>query len=128
MKCRHPFLQYMPNKPDKFGIKYLYLTDNLGEFVVLRLTVLYKNSGTNLTYNIYFSSIILAENSKKINITFVGTIRKNRRELPPSLQRRNQIHSTRILWALRAGKVLLVELQGGGLHMYFLYIGSSLNK
>ncbi|KAG8236302.1 hypothetical protein J437_LFUL016373 [Ladona fulva] len=154
MKCRYPFMQYMPNKPDKFEIK---------EFVVLRLTVLYKNSGTNITCNNYFSSISLSENSKKINITFVGTIRKIRRELPPSIQRRNQIHSTRprryfnglsskknknvlllstmhqdviisdtqkrkpdrilfynankILWALCAGKVLLVELQGGGLHI-----------
>ncbi|KAG8240088.1 hypothetical protein J437_LFUL019511 [Ladona fulva] len=110
----YPFIHYMPNKLDKFGIKYWFLTDvkskyclnallccgkddarisnqYLGEFVCCN-----RNSGTNITCNNYFSSISLVENSKNINITFVGTIRKNRRELPPSIQRRNQIHSTRV--------------------------------
>ena len=100
----------MPNKPDKFGIKYWILADvkskyclnafpycgkdfqrkskqSLGEFVVLRLAEPYKNSGINVTCNNYFLSISLAEELKKSKISLAGTIRKNRREFPPSVKK-----------------------------------------
>ncbi|KAG8231661.1 hypothetical protein J437_LFUL011606 [Ladona fulva] len=178
----------MPNKPDKFGIKYWVLTDvkskyclnalpycgkddarksnqSQGEFVVLRLAEPYKNDCINITCNNYFSSIILAEKLKKNN--------KNRRDLLQfnvcnEVSSSNEIHSTRvyensqghiltdyqakknknvlllntmnqdviiydtqkenhtqfysILWAVCAGNILLVGLQGGDLHMYFFIL------
>ncbi|KAG8239639.1 hypothetical protein J437_LFUL019304, partial [Ladona fulva] len=51
---------------------------SLGEYVILRLTDPYKNSGINN------------------KISLVGTMRKNRRELPPSVHLNSDVHSTRV--------------------------------
>ena len=77
---RCPFLQYMPNKPAKYGIKIFWLCDasltyasnariyvgrqpgsqpekNLGQNVVIQLTSPLKGSGRNVTMDNYFTGV-----------------------------------------------------------------------
>lgn len=103
---RCPFKQYIPSKPAKYGIKIWVVCDsktfyaynlepyvgrdrnnaaniNTGEMIVLRLTE--GLNGRNVTCDNYFTSHSLATELKKRQMTIVGTIRKNRNELPPIL-------------------------------------------
>lgn len=103
---RCPFRQYMPSKPAKYGIKFWVLCDsatsyvwniqpykgketgsiperNQGMRVVLDLTVGLK--GHNLTADNFFTSHQLGQKLLENQITLVGTIRKNKPELPPEI-------------------------------------------
>lgn len=104
-KARCPYTQYMPQKPDKFGLKFWLLADkktkfvlnafpylgaddhrppntDLASYVVMRLMAPYYKVGHNVTCDNFFTSVHLAENLKKEKTSIVGTIRKNRRDLP----------------------------------------------
>ena len=81
---RCPFIQYIPQKPAKFGIKFWMLCDattyyvlrafpyvgkeedlastGLGEFVTLTLMEPYRNAGLNVTCDNFFTSLSLAKN------------------------------------------------------------------
>jgi hypothetical protein len=108
-KTRCPYTQYMPQKPDKFGIKFWVLCDTetkfvlnsipylgrdefrpsntqLGEHVVMELTKPYYKGGYNVTCDNFFTSAKVAEALRKQRCSLVGTVRKNRMELPKSLQ------------------------------------------
>lgn len=102
------FIQYIPSKPAKYGIKMFaltdarmfytghleiycgkqvagpYLYDNTPHAIVKRMVKCISKSGRNVTCDNWFTSIPLAvdllENDK---LTMVGTIRKNKREIPP---------------------------------------------
>lgn len=104
---RCPFRVYMPNKPAKYGLKLFALVDSinyytknlelytgnqpLGPFtinnsalsVVKRLIEPIKQTGRNITIDNWFTSVALADDLLKDRITLIGTIRKNKRELPP---------------------------------------------
>lgn len=104
---RCQFRQYMPNKPEKYGIKfwmcvcaetcyvwkiqpYLGKSDDAapcektqGERVVLDLIDGLK--GHNVTMDKFFSSYELALKLLEKGITMVGTMRKNKRSIPPKL-------------------------------------------
>ncbi|XP_071052896.1 piggyBac transposable element-derived protein 4-like [Onthophagus taurus] len=105
------FRQYMPSKPNKYGIKIFALVDaknfyNLkmevylgtqpdGPFkvsnspgdVVIRLISPISKSGRNITVDNWFTSIPLADNLlKNHKVTLVGTVRKNKREIPVEFQ------------------------------------------
>ncbi|KAF2887332.1 hypothetical protein ILUMI_18841 [Ignelater luminosus] len=98
--CR--FTQYMPNKPDKFGIKpwiavdtkskyvlnaFSYLgkdetrpqDQTLSKNVVLQLLQPFTKKGRNVTTDNYFTSVKLAEKLIKLNTTIVGTMNRSRR-------------------------------------------------
>uniref|UniRef100_A0A2S2Q9N5 PiggyBac transposable element-derived protein 4 n=1 Tax=Sipha flava TaxID=143950 RepID=A0A2S2Q9N5_9HEMI len=105
-KCN--FRQYIPNKPNKYGIKifslvdaHLFYTTNIEVYVgkqpngpynqdisassiVKRMISPISKTGRNLSIDNRFTSVPLAvdllQNHK---ITMVGTIRKNKREIPP---------------------------------------------
>ena len=102
---RCPFRQYIPSKPGKYGIKFWVICDsetsyalkldiykgkepseqrasNLGTTVVLNLSDSYKNSGRNITCDNFFTSLQLGRELLRRKLTLVGTIRKNRTELP----------------------------------------------
>ncbi|XP_067121737.1 piggyBac transposable element-derived protein 4-like [Centruroides vittatus] len=100
------FRQYIPSKPNKYGIKIFLLVDsktfythnlevycgkqpdgpfsvsNSADSVVKRLTRPIVNSGRNITTDNWFTSFSLATDLLQDRLTLVGTIRKNRKEIP----------------------------------------------
>ena len=106
MKNRCPFIVFMPNKPDKFGLKFWVLAEvkskyvcnllpylealeknqrngkTLAEDVVMRLTdCLQRNRGYNITTDNFFSSVKVAALLQSKEITVVGTVRANSKGL-----------------------------------------------
>lgn len=108
-RCR--FRMYMPNKPAKYGIKVMAMTDARTQFLynayiysgrdcygqglspsekklskptqsVLRLVKPIEGSRRNVTGDNWFSSIELADELKKRSLTYVGTMKKNKTEIP----------------------------------------------
>ena len=95
MKDCCPFIVYMPNKQDKFGIKFWLLVEveskyvvnlrpylgaqekeskqrvPLAQDVVLRLVSLVKSKGYNMTTDNFFTSVALAKKSEAIATTVV---------------------------------------------------------
>ena len=116
---RCPFKQYIPTKPDKYGIKiwicadvktyYIYncmpylgrqpgelRQENVGAKVVCDLLEPLYNSGRNVTVDNFFASIPLANELLSKKITLVGTLRKNKSEIPAEFlpNRRREISSS----------------------------------
>ncbi|XP_064867074.1 piggyBac transposable element-derived protein 4-like [Oncorhynchus nerka] len=104
---RCPFRQYIPSKPAKYGIKSWVACDakssyawkmqvytgkaagggpekNQGARVVLDLTQGLP-AGHNVTCDNFFTSYELGQRLLERNLTMVGTVRKNKAELPPAL-------------------------------------------
>ncbi|XP_039277065.1 piggyBac transposable element-derived protein 4-like [Nilaparvata lugens] len=100
------FRMYMKNKPDKYGLKIVSLCDAktyyflggipyLGKerreienvskptSYVLNLVDSLKNSNRNVTTDNWFTSCELADKLTSKKLTLVGTMRKNKREIPP---------------------------------------------
>uniref|UniRef100_A0A3P8SVH4 PiggyBac transposable element-derived protein domain-containing protein n=1 Tax=Amphiprion percula TaxID=161767 RepID=A0A3P8SVH4_AMPPE len=105
-KGRCGFRQYMPNKPAKYGIKIWVTCDvatsyawrmqiytgkphsssqevNQGMRVTLQLTE--GLQGHTVTCDNFFTSFALAEDLLRRKLVLVGTIRRNKPELPPHL-------------------------------------------
>ncbi|CAK6968790.1 piggyBac transposable element-derived protein 4-like%2C partial [Scomber scombrus] len=103
---RCPFKQYIPSKPGKYGIKIWAACDarrsyawnmqvytgkpvtgrpekNQGMRVVLDMTAGLK--GHNITCDNFFTSHGLGQELLKRKLTMVGTVRKNKPQLPPAL-------------------------------------------
>lgn len=116
---RCSFKQYMPKKPAKYGIKIFALVDarvfytyNLeiyagkqpdGPFkmengareIVKRLIGPLYNSGRNLTIDNWYMGYQLSQELLKKKITVVGTMRKNKREIPPEfLMKKREVYSS----------------------------------
>lgn len=104
---RCSFKQYIPSKPNRYGIKIFALVDSASSYacnlevyvgqqppgqyecpndpcsIVLRLIEPISGSNRNLTCDNWFTSFNLVNKLfKEHKITFVGTIKKNKRELP----------------------------------------------
>jgi hypothetical protein len=63
-----------------------YKLSNSPADLVKRLIQPISHTGRNVTYDNWFRSVTLAEEIlKEHKITIVGTIRKNKREIPPEL-------------------------------------------
>jgi len=110
MPCRSrcSFIQYMPSKPDKYGIKIWWLCDSktsyplggipytgkvgktravgLGQEIVEKLCAPYFGTNRNVTMDNYFTSKELAESLLSNGLTLVGTLRKNKACIPPEFQ------------------------------------------
>ncbi|XP_062409077.1 piggyBac transposable element-derived protein 4-like [Sardina pilchardus] len=103
---RCPFRQYIPSKPAKYGIKIWAACDaessyawnmqvytgksqggapekNQGKRVVLDMAK--GLSGHNIACDNFFKSYALGEELLKRKVTMLGTVRKNKPELPPEL-------------------------------------------
>jgi hypothetical protein len=108
-KTRCPYTQYIPTKPDKFGIKFWVLCDRDTKFVlnikpylgkdytraantdmathvVMDLVKPFYKGGYNITCDNFFTSAKLADELQKEKSSMVGTVRKHRKELPRQLQ------------------------------------------
>ena len=112
------FLQYMPSKPDKYGMKIFWVCDSetayplrglpylgkkktgpraervqkgLGEKTVLELTKDKDFKGRNVTCDNYFTTLELAEKLEKQKMTLVGTVKRNKAFLPPKFQQKKAL-------------------------------------
>ena len=102
LKSRCSFVTFMPNKPDKYGVKFWVLADvyvsnidvylgaqekeqrggvPLAESVVVNLCKNIKGKGYNITCDNILTSLSVAEKLARDKLSIVGTIRKNRCEL-----------------------------------------------
>ena len=116
---RCPFRQYIPSKPGKYGIKVWAICEantsyawkmqvytgkdhtigrevNQGARVVKDLVKEIENSGRNVTCDNFFTSVSLARDLLQKKLTLVGTIRRNKPELPPkfTLAKGREVTST----------------------------------
>ena len=115
---RCPFRVYMPQKPDKYGIKIWWICDSkngyayngqiylgregnlpevgLAHRVVEDLCRPLEYSGRNLTMDNFFTSIPLARNLLTKGLTLLGTLKANKPEIPPEFQknRQREVHSS----------------------------------
>jgi len=105
---RVSFKQYLPSKPDKYGMKMWWICDsktsyplsgipylgkdgqnraeNLAQTVVQKLSEPYYRSNRNITFDNYFTSLELAKSLFHNGLTMVGTMRKNKRCIPQNFQ------------------------------------------
>jgi hypothetical protein len=117
---RCSFIQYMPAKPAKYGIKmwlccdaetrYVYnasvylgketaaapRAQNLGKDVVLLLCAPLNCIGRNITTDNFFTSLSLARELLKKRISLVGTVRANRVDVPREFveHKKRELHSS----------------------------------
>lgn len=106
---RCPFKQYLPSKPDKYGMKIWWACDSgtfyplnaipytgkdvvratgLGRQVVEKLVEPYEGSNRNVTCDNYFTDHELALSLLSKGLTIVGTVRKNKTFIPPEFHPR----------------------------------------
>jgi hypothetical protein len=100
------FKQYIPNKPSKYGIKVYVLADSKTFYLVsskiytgaitnapglqvrtqavLDLVPSVSGTSRNFTTDNYYTSIPLAMELKSLEVTLVGTMKKNKACIPPS--------------------------------------------
>ena len=60
------------------------------EYVVLKVVKSYLNKGRNVTCHNFFTSIGLAKELKKYNISLVSTVHKTHREIPKQIKNMSQ--------------------------------------
>lgn len=112
-RCK--FIMYMPKKPAKYGLKIVLVCDAKTFYVynayiyygknsdgvglsdeerklaiptqsVLRLCKDFENTHRNITADNWFSSVELMEKLLERGLTYIGTLKKNKRHIPPSFQ------------------------------------------
>ncbi|XP_047506781.1 piggyBac transposable element-derived protein 4-like [Pieris napi] len=117
---RCPFRIYIPNKPNKYGIKIVMVADSNSKYVYNATPYLGKGTncdnmplathfvkqlcepvyGTNrnITMDNWFTSVPLASEllQDPYKLTLVGTIRSNKREIPPEMKNKKsrKIHTS----------------------------------
>lgn len=116
---RCPFMQFMPKKPDKYGMKLFWICDattayplraipylgkegnvraaaGLGQRIVLNLCEPYFGTNRHVTYDNYFGSYELAKTLLKNKLTSLATIKKNKTFVPASFlpNKQRKIHSS----------------------------------
>lgn len=141
---RCSFRQYMPKKPAKYGLKIqalvdarLFYTLNLevyvgvqpaGQYVVDNSTMAVtkrmiqpiSGTGRNVTMDNWYTSVPLAEDLvAQHNLTVVGTIKKNKPEIPSDFKKKGRVvysslfgfgkhHSTLVSYCSKRNKVVLL--------------------
>ncbi|XP_041811933.1 piggyBac transposable element-derived protein 4-like [Chelmon rostratus] len=132
---RCPFRQYMPSKPERYGIKIWAACDavssyawnmqiytgkpeggaaerNQGTRVVLEMSQ--GLSGHNITCDNFFTSYNLGQELLKRKLTMVGTICKNRTELPPEVLtvKKRPVHSSNFMFTANTSLVSYIPKKG----------------
>ena len=124
LKSRCSFVTFMPNNPDKYGVKFWVLTDvetkyvsnidvylgaqekeqrfgaPLAVSVVVNLCKHIKRKGYNITCDNVFTSLPVAEKLTRDKLSIVGTMRKNRREFCKKMteSENKATYSTKFYW------------------------------
>ena len=102
------FLQYLPSKTDKYGLKVFWCADaetiypltskpyfgkiarshqiNLGRNTALELVQPFFGTGRNLTCDNFFTDMELTKQLTAAKMTVVGTLRRNKTFIPPEFQ------------------------------------------
>ncbi|CAD6218015.1 GSCOCG00011413001-RA-CDS [Cotesia congregata] len=141
-RCK--FRQYIANKPARYGIKIYSMTDSKNFYtynmeiycgkqpsgpyqksnsafdVVKRLTSPILKTGRNVTCDNYFTSVPLANHLLENNTTLVGTIRKNKREIPKEMTeiKTRPIYSSKFLFSNTSMLVSYVPKKSKNVLMY----------
>lgn len=126
---RCQFRMYIPNKPDKYGIKIILMCDSKTFYMLKAEVYLGKNStprtqpvadyylqsltspiqGTNrnLTCDNWFTSIPSAATLLEKNITLVGTLRQNKKEIPTEMKDKSTFEKNSAKFAYSGSLTLL---------------------
>ena len=116
-RCRVSFMQYMPKKPVKFGVKNWVLADSVMPYVcnfqiytgrnertpevglphrvVMDLAEPYLNKGHRLFMDNFYSSLALFEQLYENKTLACGTVRQDSKGMPPALMTKNTPTYTR---------------------------------
>jgi len=125
----------MPNKPDKYGLKFWVMAEvdskyicnilpylgaqerdarngiALGEDVVMRLIQPVQNRGYNICCDNFFTSLSLAKSLSAAKTSIVGTLRRNKREVSQTMTAPSKVlHKSQFYWQ-RDSKTLFVNYQ-----------------
>lgn len=102
------FRMYIPSKPAKYGIKVQILADATTHYMVqaevytgaplpgtrnesvlpvpaqtvMRLVAPVLNTNRNITGDNWYTSVQLVDELRKVGLTYVGTVKKNKRQIP----------------------------------------------
>lgn len=144
---RLSFLQYIKNKPNQYGIKMFILADASSGYVcnwevytgaqennrgggraihnvVLEMTQNYGNEGRVVCFDSFYTYLSVAESLSQIDIGCIGTLRKNRRNIPniikqpPNTMNRGQSifrrkgNTVALVWKDRKYVRILTNLHG----------------
>lgn len=102
-RCK--FRMYIPNKPEKYGLKLVFMCDShskylvtgipyigketyngpepLAQYLVKELAKPIYGTNSNITTDNWFTSFPLLSEMLAHGITMVGTVRRNKKEIPP---------------------------------------------
>jgi hypothetical protein len=120
----------MPRKPDKYGLKFWLCVDTdsryvfnafpylgrqsneqrqtqIGAKVVLELLKPLYGSSRNVTMDNFFTSVPLAQELQKKNLTLIGTMRKNKPEIPIEFQSNKNREVSSSLFGFQDGLTLV---------------------
>jgi hypothetical protein len=124
-----PFRQYIPSKPAKYGIKVWWCCDSAtsyplnaevylgrqpneardhdqGARVVKAMVSPWYKSGRNVVGDNLFTGVALSDELLTQGMTYVGTMRKNKRDIPPCMIAKNRDEFTSI-FAFDGNKTLV---------------------
>ena len=125
-KC--PFRIYMASKPDKYGMKVMMINDSktfymlnaipyvgkvnvennepVPSYYVRKLSEPIHGSYRNITIDNWFTSIPLSEQMlEQYKLTILGTLRKNKREIPPKFIQKKDVGTS--IFAFDRNKTLV---------------------
>ena len=132
---RCSFIQYMPSKPAKYGLKLFWICDaesfyplfcmpyigkgtvdkendqSLGDALVRQLVNPWINKGRNVTCDNFFTDLHLAEYLLSKKTTIVGTVRRNKRFIPSQFSQKKKMPLYDSKFGFRE-KTCLVSYQG----------------
>ena len=126
-------MQYLPSKPDRYGLKIFWAADaesnfplvaepclerplgqerqvNLGRNTAIKLATPFFKTGRNVTTGNFFTDKDLANTLMSYGLTFVGTVRTNKRFLSEAfkVKRGQQLHESSFVFQ---EKLTLVNYQ-----------------
>ena len=133
---RCSFIQYIPSKPAKYGLKLFWICDSetyyplknivycgkmsriptiLGEGqghqVVMELSLPFQGKGRNITMDNFFTDSSLAAKLLNKKTTVIGTVRRNKRFLPQKFKGKKNLQQYQSLFGFTE-KQTLVSYQG----------------